>query len=358
MKVMVNGATGLVGLSVVDAFLAAGHEVRASDRPGSNFQELTKRGVEVVPAELGDHEALGKTVAGMDVVVHVAGLFDFGATAQLLDQVNHQGTRNVCEAVLKHAPNLKRFVQVATVGVYGKPVRCPCREDDPKRPRNAYEKSKYRGELAAFEYHEKHGLPVSSIRPTLVYGPRAKYGHAMFIGVMSLLKAGGRPDIWGLKSGPKSSHVHVEDVGRAALQVAISEGSVGKAFNVADPNPLDGPTFIRALAEPVGLEVKEWIPFIKPMMTATGAIAPFIPLGLLRPVNNFIAKRWSRLVEERGLTSELNVRLDRDWIGYTTSDNYYDVSRLKELGFEWKWPNAVEGLKATINWYREHEWIP
>jgi nucleoside-diphosphate-sugar epimerase len=152
--------------------------------------------------------------------------------------------------------------------------------------------------------------------------------------------------------------VHVEDVGRAALHVAVSDRSVGKAFNVADPNPIDGPTFIRALAEPVGLRVKEVVPFIKPMMSAAGAIAPFIPLGLLKPVNKYIGKQWAKIVEQRGLTNELNIRLDRDWIGYTTSDNYYDVTRLKELGFEWKWPNAVEGLKATIEWYREHEWIP
>ena len=179
MKIMVNGATGLVGLSVVDAFIEEGHEVRVSDRPGSNFSELEKKGLEIVPAKLDDAKALEKTVADVDVVVHVAGIFDFGLAPELLDKVNHQGTRNILDAVLKVNPDLKRFVQVASVGVYGAPVNCPCKEDDPKNPRNAYEKSKYDGEVAAFEYHKKHGLPVTSIRPTLVYGPRAKYGYAL-----------------------------------------------------------------------------------------------------------------------------------------------------------------------------------
>ena len=358
MKVMVNGATGLVGLSVVDAFREAGHEVRASDRPGSNFGELEKRGCEIIPAEINDPEALGKTVAGMDIVVHVAGVFDLGASPALLEAVNHQGTRSVCEAALKHAPNLTKFLQVATVGVYGKPVRCPCQEDDPKRPRNDYERSKYRGELAAFEYHKKHGLPVASIRPTLVYGPRAKYGHAMFIAVGSLIKANGRDEIWGLKQGPKSSHVHVEDVGRAAALVALSDKSVGKSYNVADPNPVDGPTFIRALMEPLGLKVKEVIPFFGPAMTATGAVAPYIPMSLFNPINKRLGKAWEKLCDQRGLTNELKLRLDRDWIGYTTAANFYDVTRLKELGMVWKWPDMVEGIKQTIGWYREHEWIP
>jgi len=38
-KVMINGATGLVGENIVRAFLDAGHTVRASDRPGADFSE-------------------------------------------------------------------------------------------------------------------------------------------------------------------------------------------------------------------------------------------------------------------------------------------------------------------------------
>lgn len=359
MKVLVNGATGLVGLSIVDAFLEAGHEVRASDRTGSDMRELESRHVEIVPADLDNQEALEKSVSDVDIVFHVAGLFDFGATPRQLDQVNHQGTRNVCEAVIKKAPNLTRFVQVSTVGVYGKPVRVPCREDDPKRPRNHYETSKWRGEMAAFEYHQKHGLPVAAIRPTLVYGPRARYGHAMFIAGMSFIRhAVGRDTILGLRSGPKSSHVHVEDVGRAAALVATHELSVGKAFNVADPNPVDGTTFIRALAEPLGLKVRESIPYIGPLMNTAGVLTPYIPLLPFNLLNKSLGRAWDKFREERGLSDALQLRFDRDWIGYTTAPNYYDVTRLKELGMQWKWPDMVQGLKATIEWYRENEWIP
>lgn len=356
MKILVNGATGLVGLAVVDAFLEAGQTVRASDRPGSDFRELEKRGLEIIPAELSDTEALGKTVAGMDVVVHVAGLFDLGAPPQLLEQVNHQGTRNICEAVLAHAPDLHRFVQVATVGVYGKPVRCPCREDDPKRPRNAYERSKFRGELAAFEYHQKHGLPVTSIRPTLIYGPRARYGHAMFIAAFSLLF---RNVLYGLARGPKTSHVHVDDVGRAAVLVATREYTIGKAYNVADPNPLDALTFLRALAEPLGLTVKPFIPYSAPLMAFAGALLPHLPSFIPDLINRRVEKQWELFKQKHNLAPDgLRLRLDTDWIGYMTGDNYYDVTRLKELGMEWKWPDAVAGLQDTIRWYKEQRWIP
>ena len=358
MKVMVNGATGLVGLSVVKAFLEAGHEVRASDRPGSNFKELEALKLEIIPAELDDREGLKKTVAGMDVVVHVAGLFDFAASAEMLDRVNHQGTRNVCEAVLSAAPNLKRYIQIASVGVYGKPVKCPCREDDPKRPRNHYEKSKLAGENAAFEYHQKHGLPVTSLRPTLIYGPRARYGHAIFIATFCLYKlnlSSTLPSMW---SGPTSSHVHVEDVGRAAVVVASNDQAVGRPFNIADPNPLTGPAFIRALTDPLGLKVLEILPNLSLFLAMFNGLVGVTPMAPRRYVNNLLERQWRKACDQHGLTNDLRLRLDRDWLGYMTGDNYYDVSALKDLGMDWKWPDAAAGLKSTIEWYREHEWIP
>ncbi len=359
MKVMVNGATGLVGMAIMDAFLEAGHDVRASDHPRCDFREVESKGVEVVPADLDDADALDKSVEGMDVVVHVAGIFDLGASPKLLERVNHQGTRDVLEAVLRKAPNLHRFVQIATVGVYGEPVRCPCKEDDPKRPRNAYEKSKFKGELAAFEYHKKHGLPVTSIRPTLVYGPRAKYGHAMFIAGLCLLKHKTERD-WmvGLTSGPKTSHVHVDDVGRAAVLVAEKDGAIGKPHNIADPNPVDGLTFSKALAEPIGFELRPYVPYVKPLMSLVGAALPYVPQRPIDWFNGYVAKWWDELCDEKGLSKELNLKADKDWIGYCTGDNFYDVSRIKELGMQWKYPDCVEGLKETIQWYRDREWIP
>jgi nucleoside-diphosphate-sugar epimerase len=358
MKVMVNGATGLVGLSIIDAFLEDGHDVRGSDIPGANFSELEKRGVEIVPADLFDEDALGKSVEGMEVVVNVAGLFDLGASFELLDKINHQGTRNVCESVLKHAPNIQKVVQIASVGVYGKPVRVPCKEDDPKNPRNSYEKTKFLGEKAAFEYYKNEGLPVTSVRPTLVYGERSKYGHSMFVALFSMAKDRGLETVRGFRSGPMTSHVHVKDVGRAVCLVGTAPDSVGQSYNIADQNPVDAADFTRAIVEPLGLEFKPMIPYIPPLLSATNAVAPIIPLKLFEIINKQLGKKWDEFVDEKGLAPELSLRLDRDWIGYMTGDNIYDVSKLEALGMEWKYPNLIEGMKETIEWYREMEWLP
>jgi len=358
MKAMINGATGLVGTATVKEFLSAGYEVRASDRPGANFSELKKLGVEIMPAELDDLETLAATVRGVDAVVHVAGVFDFAATPELLERVNHQGTRNICEAVLKHNPNLSRFVQVATVGVYGKPVNCPCRESDPKNPRNEYEKSKQRGEAAAFDYHQKHGLPVTSIRPTLVYGPGARYGHSMLIALFSLLRSKGIRTLPAFRHGPSTSHVHVDDVARAALVVARSDRAIGCPFNLAAPDPVPGPVFTRTIAEGVGLKVAEVVPGFTPLMAAFKLFVKVCPGWFGRKFNQRIEQNWDKLREQRGLSPDLRLRLDQDWLGYIIGDSVYDVSALKNIGMEWKWPDFETGIKQTIEWYHDKEWIP
>jgi dihydroflavonol-4-reductase len=357
-RVMINGATGLVGENIVRAFMEAGHTVRASDRPESDFSEIEKAGVEIVPAEISDSEAVERSVDGMDIVVNVAGIFDFRVRKKILNQVNHLGVKIICEACLNKAPNLQRLVQVSTVGTYGRPVRSPCREDDPKNPRNNYEKSKWLGEMAAFEYYQKHGLPVTALRPTLIYGPRSRYGHAMFIALMAMMRARGVREILSLRSGPVTHHVHVEDVARAALLVAEHPDAVGMAFNTVDQEPVDGPAFIRAMAMPLGLEVKEVIPFPAGIVSIAAGLIGASPLFIFDALNRIVARGWSKIKEQHGLTDELRPRLDRDFIGYTTSDHVYDYTRIEKLGMKWKHPNFTEGIKETIQWYKEHEWIP
>ena len=71
-RILVVGATGFVGLHVVDALLAAGYSVRATRRPRSITLLLRRRDVELVPASLEDPEALRAAMIGCDAVCFCA----------------------------------------------------------------------------------------------------------------------------------------------------------------------------------------------------------------------------------------------------------------------------------------------
>ena len=67
MRALVIGATGFLGLNLVDALLAQGTEVRATRRRRSITAYLRRRSVELVPASLEDEPALIEAMTGMDV---------------------------------------------------------------------------------------------------------------------------------------------------------------------------------------------------------------------------------------------------------------------------------------------------
>ena len=156
----------------------------------------------------------------------------------------------------------------------------------------------------------------------------------------------------------KISHVHVDDVGRAALVVATNDDAIGNAYNIAAPEPLSGADSIRALGEPLGLEVSPIIPYSATLMKIVNFLINLLPAGSGNFLDKRLLKNWNELREKHGLTDDLVPRLDRDWIGYTTGNSVYDVTKLKELGMVWKWPDTTEGMKATVKWYQDNEWLP
>src|SRR5437899_8988012 len=107
MRVLVAGATGVIGEEVVPLLSAVGHEVVALTRPGRNAEALRAAGVQVAVADALDREGLRRAVrqAGPDVVVNMLTAIpaeinprrlarDFALTNRL----RMEGTRNLVEA--------------------------------------------------------------------------------------------------------------------------------------------------------------------------------------------------------------------------------------------------------------------
>src|SRR5688500_3805745 len=75
MRVLLTGATGLLGGELLKLLLAEGHETRCLLRPNSpNASRLDTGRVEVFRADVGDEGALHGALRGVDALLHVAGL--------------------------------------------------------------------------------------------------------------------------------------------------------------------------------------------------------------------------------------------------------------------------------------------
>ena len=82
-----------------------------------------------------------------------------------------QGVLVLLEEAKKHAPNLKRFIQISTDEVYGSIDEGSFTENDPLNPRNPYSASKAGGDRMAYAYAQTYGMPVIVTRASNNYGP-------------------------------------------------------------------------------------------------------------------------------------------------------------------------------------------
>jgi len=179
MKVLVTGASGFIGRSLVAYLLARGSEVvpvvrRASGIPNERVLDLE------------DRDAWRIALEGCDSVVHLAGrahVMRETATdsAQAFNTANVDNTLTVARYAA--AAGVPRFVFLSTVKVNGErtqPGQCFHADDQPD-PHDDYARSKLAAEEALFELSAQTGLEVVVIRPPLVYGPGVKGNFAQLI---------------------------------------------------------------------------------------------------------------------------------------------------------------------------------
>ena len=352
---LITGAAGFIGSQLVEAFAGAGYEVRASDRPGTDLSIAEGCGAEIAPADLLDGDGIGRITDGVDVVVNAAAVFDLASSYRAMHAVNVEGVDRLCTAAFE--AGVDRFIQFSSVAVYGVPKSIPCREEARKRPTEPYARTKWAGESVAMRHYRDTGLPVTVLRPTLVYGPRSRYGLAVYMSMMALCKASGK-DPYLIEGGPLTHYVHVEDVVGAALLLARSGGVMGKAFNIADDEPIRAGDMFRTLTEIFDLRPGRTFRYVAAVWRPLVRLALTLGPRELKGVNARGRKGMKRMVERYGLEPAFDFHLDKGWLSYMRGDQCYDNSAIKALGLTLQHPSFTEGIRETVGWYRENRWLP
>ncbi len=354
---LVNGAAGFLGSTVVETLCSRGIEVRATDLPGTDLGPARRAEAHVVEADLLDKSSLPKLMHGVKSVVNVAGMFNYSLPWDVLYKANVVVTRNMCEASLQ--AGVTRFVHISSIAAYGKPETRPVTEDQPLNPKSNYERSKKLSEDEVF-LHARKGLPAVVIRPAGIYGPRSKYGQAAFMALLALARELGVRRIPVIKGGPLMHHVHVEDVAGAidAVLGAPFEQAKAKAVNVADDNPITQGELFEAIMPRLKMERLFSLPYFTRMNWPFIKALAFMPEPVFTLFNNALKKRWERVIESQGLRKELCPRLDRGFLDYMSGDYVLDNTRLKSLGYRLKHPDARQGIKESVRWYQDQGWLP
>jgi NADH dehydrogenase len=115
MKVFVTGGTGFVGSEVLRQLVAAGHEVRALVRPGSEGKLTVRDGVEVRHGDATEPQTLAGALAGCEAVIHLVGIIrEFPAKGITFERLHVEATCNVLDAAREQG--LKRYLQMSANG--------------------------------------------------------------------------------------------------------------------------------------------------------------------------------------------------------------------------------------------------
>ena len=187
-RVLVTGAAGFIGSSLVDRLLAEGREVVGYDSFDPYYPEeqkhrnlasaLAQPGFELVRGDIRDVKTVEQVFeqGQFDGVVHLAALAGVRPSLQRpadYADVNVNGTTVLLEAATRNGN--PRFVFASSSSVYGEREDGPFRESDPvERPISPYAATKRAGELMAHTFHHAHGLSVTCARIFTAYGPRQR----------------------------------------------------------------------------------------------------------------------------------------------------------------------------------------
>ena len=115
-RLLITGATGLVGALLAERAMEAGYSVRAMVRPTSDRSALDGLDVEYCEADLAQPESLPAAVAGMDYVVHTAAHVGDWGPAERYRDINVYALEHLLTAA-QHEGRLKRWVQISSLGV-------------------------------------------------------------------------------------------------------------------------------------------------------------------------------------------------------------------------------------------------
>ncbi len=248
MRILVTGASGMLGLHLVEALRRRGHEAVSLVRPNTfakrPWAQRILTDTLVVKASVTDPSGLVEAIdkhAPYDAVIHTAAVLR-GRRAEW--RVNFEGTRNLLEALERHPPGT--LILISSILALGDKLRETAEELEECAPRTVYERSKCEAEKLARRWGSETGWRVVVVRPTWMYG---RYSlNPDMPRLLRMAKRGLVPVLGG--KGTPLALVSAKDVAEAIM--VLLESKVTGTYNVRGPRIYSSEEVADALLAAVG----------------------------------------------------------------------------------------------------------
>ncbi|MEK6958164.1 MAG: dTDP-glucose 4,6-dehydratase [archaeon] len=309
-KILVTGGCGFIGSNFVRMLLAQ------TDMEVVNLDLLTYAGNLENLKDVGDNKRYtfikgdiankpdaDKAMKGIDTVI------SFAAESHVDNSINDSepfirtnvsGTKVMLDCARKN--NVERFCQIGTDEVYGSVEKGASTEKDRLEPRNPYSATKAASDLLALSYANTYGMNVVVTRSSNNYGPYQYPEKVIPLFVTNILE-GKKVPLYGTGTNIRD-WLHVDDNCRGILRVA-EKGKKGEIYNIGGGNEV---------------------------------------------TNIDLTKKILRLMGK----GEESIERVADRKGHDIRYSL-DSSKLGKLGWAPK-KNFEQGLKETVDWYRNNSW--
>ena len=286
VKVLITGATGLVGSDLLDILEKENdlenNEVRLLVRNTSNVEGLLKKGFNLYYGDIEDKDSIIKAADGIDIIIHIV-------------QMRYSPTI----VDIAHEVGAKRLIIIGTTGIY----------------------SQYRLYSSEYKDAEEYiynncNVPYVILRPTMIYGSERDKNVHKLVNFMKKFKFF---PVFGPGKG-KMQPIYYKDLSYAIYQVYKRDNLINESYNIAGKNQLEYQEILRETSKALGQKV-----FILkiPFKVATTIVSIY---------NKFSKKPKLKLEQVRRLNE----------------DKVFDYSE-SSVAFDFNPITFEEGIKKQVN---------
>jgi nucleoside-diphosphate-sugar epimerase len=261
-KVLVTGASGLLGVAAIEAFLSAGWKVVAISRRKPDLP--SGRDIEFLSVDLRDKRSAHAALEPLIDITHIAytALHEkpelvAGWSSKEQIETNNTMLHNVVEPIVRTASKFRHISILQGTKVYGvhlHPIPIPARERDARKD---HENFFFDQEIYVREMGAQHGFSYTALRPQLVTGATPGALNVFpAIGVYAAIRREkGEP--FSFPGGPSFvwEAADAELVADVMVWAAQSPGAANEAFNITNGDVFEWRSVWPAIAETLGVEI-------------------------------------------------------------------------------------------------------
>ena len=331
-RVLVTGATGLLGSHLAERLRSRGNRVRALVRSGSRTDFLESLGVEIFRGDLTDPAACDLATADVAQVYHCAAkVGDWGSWPEF-----QSGCMNATRVLAESAgrAGVDRFLHISSTSAYGHPKDRdrPVDETEPLGQNiwlmDYYTRSKVDCEQILWDLARAGRLPLTVIRPSWLFGERDRTTVPRF------LREFGRKGVLILGQGDNPlSAVYAGVVADAAILASNDPGSRGEAYNITSQGQITQQEFLDMFAD--ALELPRETRHIPYRVAYAGGFLMEMQGRILRQSRPPRVTRYGAWLLGR-------------YLSYSTEKARTRLGWQPSIGYR-------ESIERTIRWFREHQ---